>query len=142
MHFEWKEHRGANVHLWFSLETCGKKFISEALHDGWWKVDCLQWRYGQTITGVHDESPQNIFQSELYPRMVIASIWSDWKGVMFFKLLLANTAINFYVYYNQFYSLCIERQEKRLELINRNWVVFQLNNAASYKSLQTRKRLQ
>ena len=69
------------------------------------------------------------------------SIWSDWKGVVFFELLLRNQTINSDVYYRQLNKLNAAVKEKRPELVNRKGLSFQLDNATPHTSLATGQKL-
>ena len=70
------------------------------------------------------------------------SIWWDYKGVVYFKLLLNNwRTINLDVYCQQLVKLEETIKQKRPELTNRKGIVFHHDDARPRVSLATRTKL-
>ncbi|GFX47013.1 mariner Mos1 transposase [Trichonephila clavipes] len=69
------------------------------------------------------------------------SVWWDFKGIVFFKLLPDNTTINSEVYCHLLDKLNDALQQERSELINGKGVVFHQDNARPHTSLVTRQKL-
>ena len=80
-------------------------------------------------------------ESEGYSVKIMLSVWWDWKGVVFFELLLSNQTINSDVYYRQLNKLNAVVKEKRSELVNRKGVIIHHDNATPHTSLATRQKL-
>ena len=69
------------------------------------------------------------------------SVWWDWKGVVFFEMLVRNQTINLDVYCRQLNKLKAAVKEKRPELVNCKGVIFHHDNATPQSSLTTRQKL-
>ena len=69
------------------------------------------------------------------------SIWWDYKGVVYYGLLLNNRTINSDVYCQQLLKLEEVIKEKRSELGNRKGIVFHHDNAKPHRSLATHTKL-
>ena len=69
------------------------------------------------------------------------SVWSDFKGIVYFELLPRNQTTNSNVYYRQLMKLDKEMKEKRPELATRKGVILHQDNARPHTSLVTRKKL-
>ena len=68
-------------------------------------------------------------------------IWWDWKGVLYYELLLDNQTINSNKYCSQLDQLKAAFGEKRPELVNRKRIIFHQDNARVHVSLMTRQKL-
>ena len=68
-------------------------------------------------------------------------IWWDWKGVLYYELLLENQTINSNKYCSQLDQLKATLDEKRPEFINRKRIVFHQDSARPRVSLMTRQNL-
>ena len=68
-------------------------------------------------------------------------IWWDWKGVLYYELLLENQTINSNKYCSQLDQLKAVLDEKHLELVNRKRIIFHQDNARPHVSLMTRQNL-
>ena len=69
------------------------------------------------------------------------SVWWDWKGVIFFELLLRNQTNYLDLYCRQLNKLNAAVKEKRPELVNCKGVIFHYDNATPHTSLATRQKL-
>ena len=69
------------------------------------------------------------------------SVWWNFKGIVYFEVLLRNKIINSNVYSRQLMKLDKEIKEKRLEMATRKGVIFHQDNARPYTYLVTRKKL-
>ena len=67
--------------------------------------------------------------------------WWDWKGVLYYELLLENQTINSNKYCSQLDQLKAALVEKRPELVNRKHIIFHQDNARLHVSLMTRQKL-
>ena len=52
-----------------------------------------------------DEPQQTTSKAELHQKKIMLSVWWDWKGVIFFELLLRNQTINSDIYCRQLKKL-------------------------------------
>ena len=77
-------------------------------------------------------------KADLHPKKVMLCLWWDWKGILYYKLLLNNEAINS-ENYSQLDELKTAIEQKRPEIANRKGVVFHQDNALM--SLITRQKL-
>ena len=68
-------------------------------------------------------------------------IWWDWKGVLYYELLLENQTINSNKYCSQLDQLKVTLDEKCPELVNRKHKIFHQDNARPNVSLMTRQKL-
>ena len=69
------------------------------------------------------------------------SVWWDFKGIVYFVLLLRSQTINSNVYCHQLIKLDKEIKKKRPGLTTRKGVIFHQDNATPHTSLVTRKKL-
>ena len=69
------------------------------------------------------------------------SVWWDFRGIVYFKLLPRNQTINSNGYCRQLMKLDKEIKEKRQELATRKGAIFLQDNARPHTSLVTRKKL-
>ena len=77
----------------------------------------------------------------LQPKMMMLCLWQDWKGVLYYELLLENQTINSNKHCSQLDQLKAARDEKCPELVNRKCIIFQQDNARSHVSLVTKQKL-
>ena len=68
-------------------------------------------------------------------------MWWDWKGVLYYELLLENQTVNSNKYCSQLHQLKAALDEKRPELVNRKHIIFHHDNAKPRVSLVTRQKL-
>ena len=87
-----------------------------------------------------DEPAQSTSEADIHQKKVMLSAWWDFKGIVYFKLLLRNQAINLNVYCHQLMKLDKEK-EKRPELATRKGVTFHQDNDRPHTFLVTRKKL-
>ena len=64
-------------------------------------------------------------------------MWWDWKGVLYYELLLENQMINSDKYCSQIDQLKAALKEKHLELVNGKCMLFHQDNARPHVSLMT-----
>ena len=68
-------------------------------------------------------------------------IWWDWKGVLYYELLLENQTINSNKYCSQLDQLKAALDDNRPELVNRKCIIFHQDTARLQVSLMTRQKL-
>ena len=91
--------------------------------------------------GKRNEPPPTTPKSGLHPKKVLLCIWWDWKGVLYYELLLENQTINSNKYCSQLDQLKAAFDEKRPELVNRKHISFHQDNARPRVCLMTRQKL-
>ena len=77
----------------------------------------------------------------LKARKVLLCIWWDWKGIIYYELLLYGQTLNSDLYCQQLDCLKLVIDEKRPEFANRIGVVFHQDNARPHTSVVTRQKL-
>ena len=92
------------------------------------------------LWGKRNEPPPTTPKAGLHPKKVMC-IWWDWKGVLYYELLLENQTINSNKYCSQLDQLKVALDEKCPELVNRKCIIFHQDNARSHVSLMTRQKL-
>ena len=75
------------------------------------------------------------------PTTLKASLWWDWKGVLYYELLPENQTINSNKYCSQLDQLKAALDKKCLKLINRPRIIFHQDNTRLHVSLMTRQKL-
>ena len=90
--------------------------------------------------GKWNEPPRTTPNSGLHPKVMLC-IWWDWKGVLYYELLLEKQTINSNKYSSQLDLLKIALNEKHLELVNRKCIIFHQDDARLHVSLMTRQNL-
>ena len=90
--------------------------------------------------GKWNEPPPTTTKAGLHPKKVMC-IWWNWKGVLYYELLLENKTINSNKYCSQLDQLKAALDEKRPELVNRKCIVFHQDTARPPVSLMTRQKL-
>ena len=98
----------------------------------------MEWK---KLWGKRNEPPPTTPKASLHPKKVMLYIWWNWKGVLYYELLLENQMINSNKYCSQLDQLEAALNEKRLELVNRKCITFHQYNSRSHASLMTRKKL-
>ena len=88
-----------------------------------------------------DEPAQSTSKADIHQKKVTLSVWWDFKGIVYFELLLRNQTINPNVYCRHLMKLDKEIKEKRPELATRKCVIFHQDNARPHTSLVTGKKL-
>ena len=88
--------------------------------------------------GKWNEPPPTTPKAGLHPKKVMVCIWWDWKGVLYYQLLLENQTINSNKYRSQLDQLKAALDKKRPELVNRKRIIFHQDNARQHVSLRTR----
>ncbi|XP_032688787.1 2-oxoglutarate receptor 1-like [Odontomachus brunneus] len=83
------------------------------------------------------EAAQTVAKAGLHPKKVMLSIWWDWKGIVYYELLLPNKTIDSTKYCSQLAKLKRTIDQKWPELANRKGVVFHQDNARLHVSLMT-----
>ena len=68
-------------------------------------------------------------------------IWWNWKGVLYYELLLENQTINYNKYWFQLYQLKAALYKKPPELVNRKHIIFHQDNTRMLVYLMTRQIL-
>ncbi|GFU51791.1 histone-lysine N-methyltransferase SETMAR [Trichonephila clavipes] len=86
------------------------------------------------------EAAQTVTKPELTARMVLC-IWWDWKGIIYYELLLYGQTLNSDMYCQQLDRLKLAIDQKRPELASRKGVVFHQDNARPHTSVVTRQKL-
>ena len=88
-----------------------------------------------------DEPAQSTSEADIRQKKVILSVWWDFKGIVYFELLLRNQTINSNVDCRQLMKLDKEIKKMRPELATRKGVIFHQDNARPHTSSVTRKKL-
>ena len=91
--------------------------------------------------GKLNEPPPTTPKACLHPKKVMLCIWWDWKGVLYYELLLENQTINSNMSCSQLDQLKAALDEKHPELVNRKCIIFHQDNARPHVSLMTRQKL-
>ena len=91
--------------------------------------------------GKRNEPPPTTPKAGLHPKKVMLCIWWDWKGVLYYELLLENQMINSNKCCSQLGQLKAALDEKHLELVNRKCIIFHQDIARLHVSLMTRQKL-
>ena len=68
-------------------------------------------------------------------------IWWDWKGVLYYELLLENQTINSNKYCSELDQMKAALDEKHPEFVNRKRIIFHQDNARPHVCLMTRQKL-
>ena len=91
--------------------------------------------------GKWNEPPQTTPKAGLHPKKVMLCIGWDWKGVLYYELLLENQTIHSNKYCSQLDQLKATLDEKRPELVNRKRIIFHQESTRPHVSLMTRQKL-
>ena len=92
-------------------------FLKQTVTDDekWTLYSNVEWKRSW---GKWNEPPPTILKASLQPKKVMY-IWWDWKGVLYYELLLENQTINSNKYCSQLDQLKAALDEKHPELVNR-----------------------
>ena len=90
--------------------------------------------------GKLNEPPPTIPKTSLHPEKVMCKWW-DWKGALYYELLLENQMINSNKYCSQLDQLKATLDKMCLELVNRKHIIFHHDNMKLHVSLITRQKL-
>ena len=88
-----------------------------------------------------NEPPPTTPKAGLHPKKEMLCIWWDWKGVLYYELLLENQMTNSSKYSSQLDQLKATLDEKCLELVSRKCNIFHQDNARPHVSLMTWQKL-
>ena len=93
-------------------------FLKQTVTDDekWTLYNNVEWKRSW---GKWNEPPQTIPKASLQPKKVMLYIWWDWKGVLYYELLLENQTVNSNKYCSQLDQLKAALDEKCPELVNR-----------------------
>ena len=91
--------------------------------------------------GKRNELPPTTPKAGLHPKKVMLCICWDWKGVLYYELLLENQMLNSNRYCSQPDQLKVVLDKKFPELVNRKRIIFHQDNAKLHVSLMTRQKL-
>ena len=87
-----------------------------------------------------NEPPPTTPKSGLHPKKVVVYIWWDWKGVLYYDLLLEIQKINSNKHCSQLDQLKASYNKKYLELLNRKFLIFHWENTRWHISLMTKAK--
>ncbi|GFW94356.1 histone-lysine N-methyltransferase SETMAR [Trichonephila clavipes] len=87
------------------------------------------------------EAAQTVTKPGLTARKVLLCIWWDWKGIIYYKLLLYGQTLNSDLYCHQLDRLKLAIDQKHPELANIKGVVFHQDNARPHTSVETSQKL-
>ena len=76
----------------------------------------------------------------LHPKKAMLCIWWNWKGVLYYELLLESQRINSNRYCSQLDQLKAVLNEKCTQLVNRKYIIFHQDNTRPHVSLMTRQK--
>ena len=107
-------------------------------NDKWLLYNNVEWKRSW---GKRNEPPPTTPKAGLHPKKVMLCIWCDWKGVLYYEVLLENQTINSNKYCSQLDQLKAALDEKRPELVNRERIIFHQDNARPHVSFITRQKL-
>ena len=91
----------------------------------WILYNNVKWK---RLWGKKNEQSSSTPKAVLYPKKVMLCIWWDWKGVLYYGLFPENQTINSKKYCFQVDQQKAALDEKRLELVNRNRIIFHQDN--------------
>ena len=108
------------------------------VNENWILYNNVEWK---RQWGKGNEPPPDTPKTGLHPKKVMLCIWWDWKGVLYYELLLVNKTINSNKYCSQLDQLKAALDEKRPELVNRKCIIFHQDSSRLHVSLMTRQKL-
>ena len=91
----------------------------------WMLCNNVEWKISW---GMQNEPPSTTPNASLHPKKVMCILW-DWKGVLYYELLLKNQMISSNKYCSQLDQLKTEFDKKHPELVNRKRIIFHQDNA-------------
>ncbi|GFY12992.1 histone-lysine N-methyltransferase SETMAR [Trichonephila clavipes] len=95
----------------------------------------------KTVLNHLHKAAQTVAKPGLTVRKVLLCIWWDWKGLIYYELLLYGQTLNSDVYCQRLDRLKLAIDQKRPELANRRGVVFHQDNARPHTSVVTPQKL-
>ena len=98
----------------------------------------IMWN-GKRSWGKWNEPPPTTPKAGLHAKKVMLCIWWDWKGVLYYELLLENQKINSNKYCSQLDEVKAALDRKCPESVNRKHIIFHQDNARLHISLMTRQ---
>ena len=104
----------------------------------WILYNNVEWK---RLWGKRNEPPPTTPKAGLHPKKVIVCIWWDWKGVLYYELLLESQTINSNKYCSQLDQMKAALDEKHPELVNKKCIIFHQDKARPHVSLMTRQKL-
>ena len=104
----------------------------------WMLYNNVEWKRSW---GKQNAPPPTTPKAGLQPKKAILCIWWDWKGLLYYELLLENQTINSNKYCSQLDQLKAALDEKGPELANRKHIIFHQDTARPHVSLMTRQKL-
>ena len=105
----------------------------------WILYSNVEWK---RLWGKWNEPPPTTPKAGLHPKTYThVCIWWDWKGTLYYELLLENQTINSNKYCSRLDQLNAALDEKRPELVNRECIIFHQGKARPHVSLMTRQKL-
>ncbi|GFV27409.1 histone-lysine N-methyltransferase SETMAR [Trichonephila clavipes] len=87
------------------------------------------------------EAAKIVAKPVLTARKVLLCIWWDWKGIVYYELLLYGQILNSDLYSQQLDHFKLAIDQKRLELANKTGVVFHQDNVRPQISAMTLQKL-
>ena len=97
--------------------------------------------WNRQIVGKCSEPPPTTPKTGLHLKKLILCTWWNWKGVLYYELLLKNQTIRSNKYCSQLDQLKAALYEKCRELVNRKPKIFCQDNRRLHVSLMTRQTL-
>ena len=129
-----------HISVYMSIPISQFVFLKQIVtgDEKWILYNNVEWK---RLWGKQNEPPQTTPKASLHPKKVMLYIWWNWKGVLYYELLLENQTINSNKYYSQLDQLKVVLDEKHPELVNRKCIIFHQDNATPHVSLMTRQKL-
>ena len=148
-HFDvWVPHKLSKKNLLDHMSACDSllkhnenvPFLKQIVtgNEKWILYNNVEWK---RVWGKQNEPPPTTPKAGLHPKKVMLCIWWDWKGVLYYELLLENQTINPNKYCSQLDQLKAALNEKRPELVNRKYIIFHQDTTRPHVSLMTRQKL-
>ena len=97
--------------------------------------------YNNVEWGKGNEPPPTTAKVSLHPKKVMLCTWWDWKGILYYELILENQMINSNKYCSQSDQLKAVLDNKPGELVSRKHISFHQDNARPQACLLTRQKL-
>ena len=107
-------------------------------YEKWILYNNVEWKRSWSN---RNEPPPTTPKTGLHPKKMMSCICWDWKGVLYYELLLENQTINSNKYCSQLDQLEAALDENHLELVNRKGIIFHQDNIRLHISLMTRQKL-
>ena len=148
-HFDvWVPHKLSEKNLLDCISTCDSllkckeniPFLKQIVtgNEKWIQYNNVEWKRS---LGKQNKPPPTTPKASLHPKKVMLCIRWDWKGVLYYELLLENQMINSNKYCSQLDQMKAALSEKHLELVNRKCIIFHQDKARLHVSLMTEQKL-